>query len=563
MFDKILIANRGEIAVRIARTCRERGVACVAVHSDVDERARHVAIANEAVHLPGVAPTDTYLNMGAVIDAAVSTGAQAIHPGYGFLSENATFAEAVEEAGLVWVGPPPAAIRALGDKIGARRIAESAGVPVVPGITEPITDLALIQAFGAEHGYPVAIKASGGGGGRGLKVAHSESDVEEAFVSARRESQAYFGSEDVYVERYLANPKHLEVQLLALSPAEALWLGVRDCSLQRRHQKLIEETPPPRFAERMPDMGAAAVALSKAAGYVNAGTVEMLADDDGDFFFLEVNARLQVEHTVTEEVLGLDLVACQLQIASGDATGLDQVQIEAQMRGHSIECRINAEDPARGFIPTPGVITRLVEPNGLGVRFDSGYAQGDEVPAAYDSLIAKLITWGNHREEARLRMLRALDEMTVDGVATTASAHELLLSADEFVAGTHTTRTVEAGDILSGLAGEAGEPEATEEDVLLIAGRPVRLWNPAMSASASAAVHGVHGAGDIVAPMQGTILKVLVEEGAEVEAGQAVMVLEAMKMETTIAAPSAGKVSKVEVGAGDPVAAGQSLVVVE
>ena len=563
MFDKILVANRGEIAVRIARTCRERGVRCVAVHSDVDAKSRHVAIAHEAVHLPGVAPTDTYLNMGAVIDAALSTGAEAIHPGYGFLSENATFAEAVGEAGLVWVGPPPSAIRALGDKIGARRIAETAGVPVVPGITQPITDLAVIETFGAEHGYPLAIKASGGGGGRGLKVAHSESEVEEAFSSARREAQAYFGSEDVYVERYLANPKHLEVQLLAPSPTEALWLGVRDCSLQRRHQKLIEETPPPRFAERMPEMGAAAVALSKAAGYVNAGTVEMLADDNGDFFFLEVNARLQVEHTVTEEVLGLDLVACQLQIASGDATGLDQEQIEAHMHGHAIECRINAEDPARGFIPTPGVITRFVEPNGLGVRVDSGYAQGDEVPAAYDSLIAKLITWGNDREEARARMLRALEEMTIEGVATTASAHELLLTAEEFVAGSHTTRTVEGGDILAGLVSEAADLAETEADVLMVAGRPVRLWNPAMSASASAAVHGVHGAGDIVAPMQGTILKVLVQEGVEVEAGEALMVLEAMKMETAIAAPSAGKVAKLEVAAGDPVAAGQSLAIVE
>jgi acetyl-CoA/propionyl-CoA carboxylase biotin carboxyl carrier protein len=563
MFDKILVANRGEIAVRIARTCRERGVACVAVHSDVDARSRHVAIAHEAVHLPGVAPTDTYLNMGAVIDAALSTGAQAIHPGYGFLSENATFADAVQEAGLVWVGPPPTAIRALGDKIGARRIAEAANVPVVPGITEPITDIEVIRAFGDEHGYPLAIKASGGGGGRGLKVAHSTEEVDEAFDSARREAKAYFGSEDVYVERYLANPKHLEVQLLALSPDDALWLGVRDCSLQRRHQKLIEETPPPRFADRMPEMGAAAVALSKAAGYVNAGTVEMLADEKGNFYFLEVNARLQVEHTVTEEVLGLDLVACQLQIASGDTTGIDQAAITEHMHGHSIECRINAEDPARGFVPTPGVITRYVEPNGLGVRVDAGYAQGDEVPAAYDSLIAKVITWGNDREEARVRMLRALEEMTVEGISTTIPAHELLLKAEEFVAGTHTTRTVETTDILEGLVAETAESSDLEEDVLLVAGRPVRFWNPAMSASASAAVHGVTGSGDIVAPMQGTILKVLVEEGAQVEAGQPLMILEAMKMETTIPAPADGTVAKLEVAAGDSVAAGQSLALVE
>lgn len=563
MFDKILVANRGEIAVRIARTCRELGVRCVAVNSDVDARSRHVAIAHEAVHLPGVAPTDTYLNVAAVIDAAVATGAQAIHPGYGFLSENASFAEAVQDAGLVWVGPPPAAIRALGDKIGARRIAEQAGVPVVPGITEPITDVEVIRAFGKEHGYPVAVKAAGGGGGRGLKVARTGDEVAEAFQLARREAKAYFGSEDVYVERYLAAPKHLEVQLLALSPSEALWLGVRDCSLQRRHQKLIEETPPPRFAERTSEMGEAAVALSKAAGYVNAGTVEMLCDEDGNFYFLEVNARLQVEHTVTEEVLGFDLVACQLQISSGDPTGVDQTGVEEHMHGHSIECRINAEDPARGFVPTPGVISRYVEPNGLGVRVDSGYAQGDEVPAAYDSLLAKVITWGNTREEARVRMLRALEEMTVEGVSTTVGAHELLLNAPEFVAGTHTTRTVEEGGILDALVSEAVPDEEGTEDVLLVAGRPVRLWNPSMSASASAAVHGVAPGGDIVAPMQGTILKVLVAQGDQVETGQPLMVLEAMKMETTIAAPTEGAVTRVEVAPGDTVAAGQSLAIVE
>jgi len=562
VFDKILIANRGEIAVRIARTCRERGVACVAVHSDVDAASRHVAIADETVHLPGVAPSDTYLDMTAIIDAAVSSGAQAVHPGYGFLSENAAFADAVTDAGLVWIGPPADAIRRIGDKIGARRIAEAAGVPVVPGITDPITDADVIKAFGAEHGYPVAIKASGGGGGRGLKVARSEDEVADAFESARREARAYFGSEDVFVERYLEAPKHLEVQLLAPDPSHALWLGVRDCSLQRRHQKLIEESPPPRFAERMPEMGEAAVALSKAAGYVNAGTVEMLVDSAGEFFFLEVNARLQVEHTVTEEVLGLDLVACQLQIASGDALGFDQAEIQSHVHGHSIECRINAEDPTRGFVPTPGVIARYVEPNGLGVRVDSGYAQGDEVPSAYDSLIAKLITWGNDREEARSRMLRALGEMTIEGVSTTIGAHEVLLSSDEFVSGAHTTLTVEQGGLLDELS-RVVEGDAEGGDVLLVGGRGVRFWSPSMSASASAAVHGAVGTGEIVAPMQGTILKVLVEPGQSVSSGDPLMVLEAMKMETSIAATSDGAVAKVEVAPGDSVAAGQSLAIIE
>jgi acetyl-CoA/propionyl-CoA carboxylase, biotin carboxylase, biotin carboxyl carrier protein len=563
MFERILVANRGEIAVRVARTCRERGVECVAVFSDVDASARHVAIAHDSVHLPGVAPSDTYLNAAAIIDAAVSTGAQAIHPGYGFLSEKADFAEAVREAGLVWIGPPPEATRALGAKIAARRLAETAGVPVVPGLTDAVTDPGAIKQFGVEHGYPLAIKASGGGGGRGLKVAHSEADVDDAFASARREAQSYFGSDEVYVERYLTAPKHLEVQLLAPNPDEALWLGVRDCSLQRRHQKLIEESPPPRFAERMADMGQAAIALSKAAGYVNAGTVEMLTDEDGEFYFLEVNARLQVEHTVTEEVLGLDLVACQLQIASGDALGFDQSDIEAHMHGHAIECRINAEDPSRGFLPTPGVITRYVEPNGLGVRVDSGYAQGDEVPAAYDSLVAKLIAWGNDREEARVRMLRALEEMTIEGISTTIPAHELLLQDESFVAGTHTTRTVEGSDVLGSLATGPVTDERSD-DVLLVGGRAVRLWSPAMSASASAAVHGASGGGgEVVAPMQGTILKVLVEEGQVVSAGDSLLVLEAMKMETSIAAPIDGTVTKLDVTAGQTVGGGQTLAIVE
>lgn len=563
MFDKILIANRGEIAVRIARTCRELGVTCVAVHSDVDASSRHVAIADEAVHLPGVAPTETYLDAAAVIDAASSTGAQAIHPGYGFLSESAVFARAVEDAGLVWVGPPPSAITAVGDKIAARRIAEEAGVPVVPGITQPIDDPQVVAEFANDHGFPVAIKASGGGGGRGLKVARTEGEIADAFVSARREAQAYFGSEEVFVERYLEAPKHLEVQLLAPSATDALWLGVRDCSLQRRHQKLIEETPPPRFAERMTEMGKAAVALSTASGYVNAGTVEMLVDEHGEFYFLEVNARLQVEHTVTEELLGIDLVACQLQIASGDGLAFDQDDVEARMRGHSIECRINAEDPARGFVPTPGKITRYVEPNGLGVRIDSGYAQGDEVPSAYDSLLAKLITWGNDREEARLRMLRALDEMRIEGVTTTIAAHQLLLRDEAFVAGTHTTRTVEDGDVLRSLAAGVASAAPDAQDVLMVAGAPVRLWNRAMSASASAAVHAASGSGEVIAPMQGTILKVLVEEGQDVAAGDALIVLEAMKMETTIPASVGGRVARLAVDPGDSVAAGQTLAVVE
>ncbi|MDP9068639.1 MAG: carbamoyl phosphate synthase [Actinomycetota bacterium] len=560
MFSKILIANRGEIAGRIARTCRELAVGSVAVYSDADSGARHVRAADEAVHLPGVAPADTYLNVGAVLQAARTTGAEAVHPGYGFLAESADFAEAVTEVGLVWIGPPPDAIRAVGDKVSARNIATKAGVPLVPGTLEPIEDPQLIVEFARTHGYPVAIKASGGGGGRGLRVARSEEEVAEAFATARRESEAYFSSSDVYVERYLDAPKHLEVQILAPDPTDAMWLGVRDCSLQRRHQKLVEETPPPRFAERMPEMGAAAVAMSKACGYVNAGTVEMLVDEDGAFYFLEVNSRLQVEHTVTEELFGVDLVACQLRIAAGEPVGLSQADLDDRARGHSIECRINAEDPARGFLPSPGLITRYTEPTGAGVRVDSGYAEGDSVPEAYDSLIAKLITFGDDREQARARMVRALQELEVEGIQTSIPAHLVLLEESSFVAGIHTTRTIEGEGVLDDLM--RAHHAAEEANVLMVQGRPVRLWHPSMAASAAAAVRAAAG-GELVAPMQGTILKVLAAEGDRVEAGDEVVVLEAMKMETTIAAARAGVITAMAVGPGDTVGAGEVVAVVE
>ena len=559
MFDKILIANRGEIAVRIARTCRERGVAVVAVFSDADAGARHVAVADQSVPLPGVAPVDTYLNRDALIRAAIETGAEAIHPGYGFLSESADFAQAVVDAGLVWIGPPPEATRAVGDKIQARVLAEAAGVPVVPGVTDSVT-LEQVREFGAVNGFPLAIKAAGGGGGRGLKVVHDEDEVSDAYASARREAEQYFGSSEVFVEHYLHHSKHLEVQILAPNPDEAMWLGVRDCSMQRRHQKLVEETPPPRFSERASDMGEGAVALSKAAGYVNAGTAEFLVEEDGSFYFLEVNARLQVEHTVTEEVLGLDLVACQLQIAAGDPLGFSQPDIEIHQRGHSIECRINAEDPGRGFLPAPGLITRYAEPDGLGVRVDSGYVQHDTVPEAYDSLIAKVITWGNDREEARTRMLRSLHDFDIEGISTTIDAHIALLQSDEFVSGSYDTRTIEASGILDELASSSVQERA---DVLLVEGRAVRLWNPAMSASAAGAVHGDSGGAEVVSPMQGTILEVLVQPGASVEAGEPIVVLEAMKMETSVSSPRAGKVAEIVVEAAQTVGSGQLLAVIE
>ena len=564
MFSKILIANRGEIAVRVVRTCRELGVATVAVHSDVDARARHVALADEAVHLPGVAPAETYLNVEAILEAAGARGAEAIHPGYGFLSERAAAAEAVNAAGLVWVGPPPQAIRAVGDKLEARRLAESAGVASVPGTLQPVSGPEDVMAFGREHGYPVAIKATGGGGGRGLKVATSPEGVIQALGSAIREAEAYFGQGAVYLERYLSAPKHLEVQILAARAGEAMWLGARDCSLQRRHQKLVEETPPPRFAERVEEMGAAAVTVANACGYVNAGTVEFLMDTaDGRFYFLEVNARLQVEHTITEEVLGIDLVAAQLRIAAGEDPGLSEGIPDP--RGHAIECRINAEDPSRSFLPRPGRLRRYREPGGPGIRVDSGFAEGDDIPRAYDSLIAKLVVWGPNREDARRRAIRALDEFEVEGVPTTIPAHRVLLENPAFVDGSYSTATVEGGalDVLTRptIAPATGTPPPALLDV---AGTAVRLWHPAIAGAVSASGSGPSsvGQGAVVAPMHGTILQVLVAEGETVEAGDPVAVLEAMKMETHVAAGASGAVSAVHVGVGSIVEAGEVIAVI-
>jgi len=566
MFRRILVANRGEIAVRVARTCHELGVEVVAVHSDVDARARHVALADEAVHLPGVAPLETYLNVEAIVRAALESRAEAIHPGYGFLSERADAAEAATDAGLVWIGPPPEASRAAGDKIHARRLAESAGVAPVPGTLDPVGGIEEVLAFADRHGYPVAIKAAGGGGGRGLKVAAKAGEVEAALESARREAQAYFGSADVYLERYLARPKHVEIQVLAPRPGEAMWLGARDCSMQRRHQKLVEETPPPRFAEVIPAMGEAAVTVADACGYVNAGTVEFLLDEDGRFYFLEINARLQVEHTITEEVLGVDLVAEQLRIASGEPMSFSR---RPEPRGHAIECRINAEDPARGFRPSPGSIARYREPGGPGIRVDSGFGEGDEIPGAYDSLIAKLVAWAPTRDEARRRMLRALDEYVIEGIRTTIPAHRVLLELPEFVDGSYTTRTVEGGALDSLMPATVQAPTDTMETeapsaLLLVNGTPVRLWNPAIAAAVSAGVGGESSGaqGAVTAPMHGTVLRVLVEEGDVIAAGDPVAVLEAMKMETSVASTASGTVETVKVQPGDVVESGQVVAVI-
>jgi acetyl-CoA/propionyl-CoA carboxylase biotin carboxyl carrier protein len=459
----------------------------------------------------------------------------------------------------------------VGDKLRARALAASAGVPVVPGSMEPVGGPEDVRAFGERHGYPVAIKAAGGGGGRGFRVAAGPDDVTTALESAAREAALAFGSSDLYLERYVARPKHIEVQILAERPGEALWLGARECSLQRRHQKLVEETPPSRFAELIPVLGDAAVQVANACGYTNAGTVEFLVDEDGSWFFLEVNARLQVEHTITEEVTGLDLVACQLTIAAGEPLGFGQTELIAggrfAPRGHAIECRINAEDPARRFLPSPGTIARLVEPAGPGVRVDGGFVAGDTVSPAYDSLIAKLVVLGTDRERARRRMLRALDEFAIDGITTTLVAHRVLLRDPAFVAGSYSTRTVEDG-ALAGLPRPVSSPPTAEPAPpaasLTVAGITVRLWHDAMAASVpSGRARGAPPSpGTVAAPMHGTILSVSVQPGDRVVAGEPVAVLEAMKMETSIVALAEGTVAEVRAQVGDVVEAGQPIVVV-
>jgi acetyl-CoA/propionyl-CoA carboxylase, biotin carboxylase, biotin carboxyl carrier protein len=555
MFKRVLVANRGEIAVRIARTCRELGVTPVGVYSDLDGRSLHVSEMHESVRLEGDTAAATYLSSDALIAAAKDLGAEAIHPGYGFLSEDASFAEAVTGAGVIFIGPPVDALRASGDKLRARRMAADAGVPTVPGGNEPCPDHSAAVGLAQRVGLPVAIKAAGGGGGRGLKVAHSVEDVPLAFDAARREAQDYFSSSEVYIERYLEAPKHLEVQILAPSPDDVLWLGLRDCSLQRRNQKLVEETPPARFRHLEAAMGGAAVGFARACGYVGVGTVEMLVDPVTDsFYFLEMNARLQVEHTVTEEVYGVDLVACQLLIAAGEWR--DARPRGLQPRGHAIECRINAEDPATGFTPAPGRITGYREPAGLGVRVDSGYRGGDEIPSAYDSLIAKLVAWGANRHQAVRRMRRALDDFVIEGVPTTISAHHVMLSDESFLAGSHTTALV--GELAASF-GAAVSPSGETGGVVIVGGRPARLWHPAMAAAATHA-SGSPGEGVVVAPMQGVVLEVLVAEGEGVAEGDALVRLEAMKMETVVCAPRQAEVTRVAVAAGETVSAGGVVV---
>jgi acetyl-CoA/propionyl-CoA carboxylase biotin carboxyl carrier protein len=585
VFQKVLIANRAEIAVRVMRTCRELGIATVAVYSELDRDALHVRLADEAYPLGGQTAAESYLNTGAILDALERSGADAVHPGYGFFSENADFARAISGTGVTFIGPPPEAIEIMGDKISSRRAAEAVGVSGVPGRTEPITDPSEVTEFGEAVGWPVAIKAAFGGGGRGMKVVSSPGEVADAVESAQREAQSYFGRPEIYVERYLEWPRHIEMQVLADTHGNALWLGERDCSAQRRHQKLIEESPAPEFPEDVRQaMGEAAVTVAKACGYVNAGTVEFLYEK-GEFFFLEMNTRLQVEHPVTELTTGLDLVEWQLRVASGEPIAFSQDEVTRT--GHAIEVRINAEDPAGGrFVPSPGTIGTFRAPGGPGVRLDAGYEAGDTVSQYYDNLVAKLIVWGTDRDSARRRMLRALDETVITGIATTIPADVAILSHPDFVAGRHSTRWVEDRLDLSAIAPAAsagaepvGEgtdngPRVLREVTAEVDGRryEVRLWVPEVSGSGAARGTRPHkpraalagsGSGTVVVPMQGTIVKVLVAPGDTVEIGQTVCVLEAMKMENAITAEKAGTVAEVKVAAGDSVGPGDVIAVIE
>ncbi|MDX6476685.1 MAG: acetyl-CoA carboxylase, biotin carboxylase subunit, partial [Gaiellaceae bacterium] len=434
MFAKVLVANRGEIALRILRTLRELGIGSVAVYSDADRRALHVAYADEAQALGGLTAAESYLDVDKLLGAATHSGAEAVHPGYGFLAENAAFAAAVEAAGLTWIGPPPAAIELMGSKTRARQTMQAAGVPIIPGTTDPVGSAEEVIALGKQIGYPLLIKAAAGGGGKGMKVVGSADEAAQAFESAQREGQAYFADSSVYVERYLEDPRHIEVQVLADAHGNVIHLGERDCTIQRRHQKLVEETPSPAVTPELRDrIGKIAVDAARAAGYRSAGTIEGLLSPEGDYFFMEMNTRIQVEHTVTEEVTGLDLIREQVLIAAGKPLWLSQEDVV--LRGHAIECRINAEDPSKGFLPSPGRITSYREPSGPGVRVDSGVAAGSEISGLYDPMIAKLIVRDTDRDSARRRMLRALSEFEIGGVKSLLGFQQALLSHPCFVAG--------------------------------------------------------------------------------------------------------------------------------
>jgi acetyl-CoA/propionyl-CoA/long-chain acyl-CoA carboxylase, biotin carboxylase, biotin carboxyl carrier protein len=585
VFTKVLIANRGEIAIRVARTLKEMGIGSVAVYSEIDRDAPHVREADEAFLIGPAVPAESYLNIEKIIATAKEAGAEAIHPGYGFLAENADFAKACADANIVFVGPPPEAIESMGSKTRAREIMAEAGVPIVPGATEPAKDVDAARQQAEEAGYPVACKAAGGGGGKGFRVALTPDDLEEAFEGAGREGEKFFSDDRVYVERYLEDPRHVEVQVLADSHGNVIHLGERDCSIQRRHQKVIEEAPGPQVdAEMRERIGKIATDAAAAVGYRGAGTVEGMQVGE-EYFFLEMNTRVQVEHCVTEMVTGVDIVREQVLVAAGEALTVSQEEVE--LRGHAIECRINAEAAHKNFAPAPGGISTYREPAGPGVRVDSGVEAGSEVTPMYDPMVAKLIVWDVDREHATRRMLRALGEYEVGGLTTLIPFHSAILATEQWAKGETCRDLMEDREWLKTTAPETTAPAAVEEGDEVVArdykvevsGKlfEVKVIGEAAGGAAPSAAGGrrppkrerksggsaAASSESLPSPLQGTVLKVAVEQGAEVSEGDLICVIEAMKMENEITAHRAGKVTTLNVAEGAAVSSGDVLAVIE
>jgi acetyl-CoA/propionyl-CoA carboxylase biotin carboxyl carrier protein len=589
VFEKVLIANRGEISIRVARTLKEMGIGSVAVYSEIERDAPHVREADEAFLLGPAVPSESYLNVEKILQVAKDAGAEAIHPGYGFLAENAPFAAACEQAKITFIGPPPKAIEAMGSKTEARQIMQKAGVPIVPGATEPVLDVGEAKKQAKEIGYPIACKAAGGGGGKGFRVARSEDELEEAFEGASREGERFFSDPTVYLERYLEDPRHVEVQILADAKGNVIHLGERDCSIQRRHQKLIEESPGPQVDEEMRErIGKIATDAATAVGYRSAGTVEGLQVGE-DYFFLEMNTRVQVEHCVTEMVTGFDIVREQVRIAAGEKLSISQEDVE--LRGHAIECRINAEAAHKNYAPAPGRITSYREPAGPGVRVDSGVEAGSEVTPMYDPMFAKLIVWDLDREKATARMLRALGEYEIEGITTLVPFHRALLATKQWANGETCRDLTENPEWLKSLAPEtAAAPDGEEAaadgkaersyqvevggklfDVKVIGEvAPAAAANPSTGLrkpprrERAAGGGGAPGASeDLTSPLQGTVLRVAVEQGAEVSEGDLIAVIEAMKMENEITAHRSGKITELPISAGASVTSGALLAKIE